>query len=51
MKCECRTEGHGHKAGQCENEATEAAFCKRCFDLNNAVAAVRREREVEQRKS
>ncbi len=42
MKCACQSEGHGHKPGECANEATEAAFCKRCFDLNNAVAAVKR---------
>jgi len=45
MKCECQTEDHGHKPGACGNEATVAAFCKRCFDLNNAAAAERREQE------
>ncbi len=44
MKCECQTEGHGHKPGECKNEATETAFCKTCFTLNNKAAAENRER-------
>jgi hypothetical protein len=47
MKCECQTEGHGHKAGECPNEAEEVAFCERCFTLNNAEADRRREESDE----
>jgi hypothetical protein len=32
-KCKCPTEGHGHKAGQCDQLATEPdRMCKPCHD-------------------
>jgi hypothetical protein len=33
MKCKCPTETHGHKAGKCNNLATEPhRMCKPCHD-------------------
>ena len=33
MKCKCPTETHGHKAGKCNNLATESdRMCKPCHD-------------------
>jgi len=33
MKCQCPTETHGHKAGKCNNLATELdRLCKPCHD-------------------
>ena len=33
MKCQCRSETHGHEAGKCTNLATEPdRMCKPCHD-------------------
>ena len=36
MKCKCRSEseGHAHKAGECQNDVVEGLVCPKCHALD-----------------